>query len=78
MRVWLLPLSVDKRISSCNFGLGHSNTTSIPRHPVVWKGAGMVESRILQIVRQFWENAIKLLLEDPRNVRDLLALAGPT
>jgi len=31
----------------------------------------MVASRVLQIVRQFWENAIKLLLEDPKNVRDL-------
>ena len=36
----------------------------------------MVESRVLQIVRQFWENAIKLLLENPKNVGDLLALAG--
>jgi translation elongation factor EF-Ts len=36
----------------------------------------MVESRVLQIVRQFWENAIKLLLENPQNVRELLALAG--
>ena len=36
----------------------------------------MVESRVLQIVRQFWENAVKLLLENPKNVRDLLALAG--
>ena len=36
----------------------------------------MVEPRVLQIVRQFWKNAIKLLLENPKNVRDLLALAG--
>ena len=36
----------------------------------------MVQARVLQIVRQFWENAIKLLLEDPKNVRDLLALCG--
>ncbi len=36
----------------------------------------MVNSRVLQIVRQFWENAIKLLLENPQNVRDLLTLAG--
>ena len=36
----------------------------------------MVQARVLQIVRQFWENAIKLLLENPKNVRDLLALAG--
>jgi len=36
----------------------------------------MVQARVLQIVRQFWENAIKLLLEDPGNVRDLLALCG--
>ncbi len=36
----------------------------------------MDQSRVLQIVRQFWENAIKLLLEDPKNVRDLLALCG--
>ena len=35
----------------------------------------MDQSRVLQIVRQFWENAIKLLLENPKNVRDLLALA---
>jgi len=36
----------------------------------------MDQSRILLIVRQFWENAIKLLLEDPKNARDLLALCG--
>ena len=36
----------------------------------------MVESRTQQIVRQFWENAIKLLLENPKNARDLLALSG--
>jgi predicted transposase/invertase (TIGR01784 family) len=36
----------------------------------------MVQSRILQIVRQFWENAIKLLLENPENARDLLTLTG--
>ena len=36
----------------------------------------MDQSRILLIVRQFWENAIKLLLEDPQNARDLLALCG--
>jgi len=40
------------------------------------KGSRMVNSRVLQIVRQFWENAVKLLLENPQNVRDLLALAG--
>ena len=26
----------------------------------------MDQSRVLLIVRQFWENAIKLLLEDPQ------------
>ena len=36
----------------------------------------MTESRILQIVRQFPENGMKLLLENPHNVEDLLRLAG--
>jgi hypothetical protein len=36
----------------------------------------MPASRILEIVRQFPENGLKLLLHHPRNVRDLLALAG--
>jgi hypothetical protein len=36
----------------------------------------MDESRVLQIVRQFWENAVKLLLEDPKNARDLLFVSG--
>ena len=36
----------------------------------------MDQSRILLIVRQFWENAIRLLLEDPKNARDLLVLCG--
>jgi len=36
----------------------------------------MDRSRVLQIVRQFWDNAIKLLLENPKNVRDLLMLVG--
>jgi predicted transposase YdaD len=50
--------------------------TSHRRTDTSWKGEGMDQSRVLQIVRQFWENAIKLLLEDPNNVRDLLALCG--
>jgi hypothetical protein len=35
----------------------------------------MVTERALQIVRQFSQNGTKLLLENPENVRDLLALA---
>ena len=34
----------------------------------------MSRARIKAIVRQFAENGIKLLLEDPRNVRDLLVI----
>lgn len=33
----------------------------------------MTGSRIERIVREFQQNAMKLLLEDPKNVRDLLA-----
>jgi ElaB/YqjD/DUF883 family membrane-anchored ribosome-binding protein len=35
----------------------------------------MRPARVKQIVRQFPENGVKLLLEDPRNVRDVLAVA---
>jgi hypothetical protein len=36
----------------------------------------MARTRLQAIVRQFPQNGMKLLLEDPRNVRDLLAIAG--
>ena len=36
----------------------------------------MTDTRLRQLVRQFPENGIKLLLENPSNVRDLLGLAG--
>ncbi|MGH7201308.1 MAG: Rpn family recombination-promoting nuclease/putative transposase [Planctomycetaceae bacterium] len=36
----------------------------------------MPNSRVEQIIRQFAENGIKLLLEHPANVRDLLRIAG--
>jgi hypothetical protein len=36
----------------------------------------MPETKLQQIVRQFPENSMKLLLENPKNVRDLLVLAG--
>ncbi len=36
----------------------------------------MIRARIKAIVRQFAENGMKLLLEDPRNVRDLLLIQG--
>jgi hypothetical protein len=36
----------------------------------------MSRSRVNSIVRNFPENSIKLLLEDPKNVRDLLEMAG--
>jgi hypothetical protein len=36
----------------------------------------MSRARIEAIVRQFPQNGLKLLLEDPRNVRELLAVAG--
>src|SRR5262245_47056475 len=36
----------------------------------------MPHPRVAQIVRQFPENGMKLLLENSRNVRDLLVLAG--
>ena len=35
----------------------------------------MAKSRLRQIVRQFPENGMKLLLENPANVRDLLNIA---
>jgi hypothetical protein len=37
----------------------------------------MVESRLHQIVRQFAENGMRLLLENPQNVCDLLGLSVP-
>ncbi|HUG93145.1 MAG TPA: Rpn family recombination-promoting nuclease/putative transposase [Planctomycetaceae bacterium] len=36
----------------------------------------MTKSRLRRLVRQFPENGIKLLLENPANVRELLSLAG--
>src|SRR2546421_12893509 len=36
----------------------------------------MLPRRLLQIVRQFRENGLKLLLEHPANVSDLLHVAG--
>jgi hypothetical protein len=62
------------RILKC--GLRQSASADAASGREYGKGTCMVESRVLQIVRQFWENAIKLLLENPKNVRDLLALAG--
>ena len=35
----------------------------------------MSRARIKAIIRQFVENGVKLLLEDPANVRELLAIA---
>jgi hypothetical protein len=35
----------------------------------------MARARWKEIIRRFPENGMKLLLEDPRNVRDLLALS---
>jgi hypothetical protein len=40
------------------------------------KQSSMQDSKIRQMVRQFRENAVKLLLENPKNVRDLLAVAA--
>jgi hypothetical protein len=36
----------------------------------------MLTPRALEIVRRFAENGMKLLLEDPANVRDLLGLTA--
>ena len=36
----------------------------------------MTEPRVREIVRQFRENGLKLLLHHPANARDLLALTG--
>jgi hypothetical protein len=36
----------------------------------------MSRARIEQIVRQFQENGLKLLLKNPHNARDLLLLTG--
>jgi hypothetical protein len=36
----------------------------------------MAKARVQEIIRQFPENGLKLLLHDPHNVRDLLRLAG--
>ena len=38
----------------------------------------MTAPRILEIVRHFRENGLKLLLHHPANARDLLALTGTT
>ncbi len=37
----------------------------------------MVPEKLRQIVRQFGENGLKLLLENPLNVVDLLRLGAP-
>jgi predicted transposase YdaD len=39
------------------------------------RGTAMTEPRVLEIIRQFRENGLKLLLQHPANARDLLALA---
>src|SRR5438046_10321179 len=36
----------------------------------------MLHRRLLQIIRQFHENGLKLLLEHPANVNELLSMAG--
>jgi hypothetical protein len=50
----------------------------VRRHQEIAVNCAIAAEELLATIdRQFWENAIKLLLlEDPKNVRDLLALCG--
>src|SRR5258708_3377951 len=66
---------------SCLF-LSGSNALRVCRNSVVGlrprpgEGLHMTEARVLEIIRHFRENGLKLLLQHPGNARDLLALSG--